>query len=160
MNVNDIIAEVDTPHVVITGGEPTLYDLDSLIMGLQMNNIYVQLETSGQQGLKGEWVPDWITISPKRNLGFEIPGSLMFLAREIKWVVDDDLTLDPVIGLWNLYKSTFPEHSMPWFYFMPEGVPSRKEMMDKTLQWLYFVPTEMQERWRICDRLQYRLEVR
>lgn len=162
MTVGEIIAKVDTPHAVITGGEPTMYNLDPLIIALRMTRCFVQLETSGQHQLKGKHHPDWLTISPKENLNYEIPESLKFTAKEIKWVVDDDLKLDPVLELWEWYLNIRLGESstVPWFYFMPEGCPSRKEMMDKTMDWLLFAPNEMQERWRICDRLQYRLEVR
>lgn len=159
MTVNEIVSKVDTPHVVITGGEPTMYHLDSLISPLTMAGKYVQLETSGQNDLKGDMVPHWVTISPKENLSFRVPYKLRRLASEVKWVVDDNLSLEPVISLWEWYMETNPL-TVPWFYFMPEGTPSRKEMMDKTMYWLLFAPSSMQGRFRICDRLQYRLEVR
>lgn len=160
MTTLEIATLVDTPHAVITGGEPTMYNLDSLIQILRLNKVYVQLETSGQNELKGRELPDWITVSPKENLDFKVPPMLFSEAHEIKWVVDDSLSWDPVLKLWEWFSTTAVRFELPWFYFMPEGCPSRKEMMDKTMEWLLFAPGEMQQKFRICDRLQYRLEVR
>lgn len=158
MYVEDILKAIDAPHVVITGGEPTMYDLDTLIYPLSRMGVYVQLETSGQNNLKGKEKPHWITISPKKNLLYDFPEELGAIADEIKWVVDDELDWNPVLARWEWYQKEHGE--APWFYFMPEGCPSRKEMMDKTMDWLMFAPNAMQEKFRICDRLQYRLEVR
>lgn len=49
---------------VITGGEPTLHNLELLTTGLKAKGIRTHLETSGTQPLTGEW--DWITFSPKK----------------------------------------------------------------------------------------------
>ena len=50
--------------VVITGGEPTLYDLSKLTSLLKDNNIEIAIETSGTNSLKGNF--DWVTFSPKK----------------------------------------------------------------------------------------------
>lgn len=49
---------------VVTGGEPTLHNLDELTQALRTKGIRTHLETSGTQPLTGEW--DWITFSPKK----------------------------------------------------------------------------------------------
>ena len=51
--------------VVVTGGEPMLYNLDYLCESLKNNNIKLFLETSGSETLSGVW--DWVCVSPKRN---------------------------------------------------------------------------------------------
>ncbi|MGK6351370.1 7-carboxy-7-deazaguanine synthase QueE [Parapedobacter sp. DT-150] len=50
--------------VVVTGGEPLLYDLDYLTHGLQAAGIKTFMETSGAYPLSGHW--DWICLSPKK----------------------------------------------------------------------------------------------
>lgn len=50
--------------VVITGGEPTLYDLTKLTSMLKEKNIEIAIETSGTNTLKGKF--DWVTFSPKK----------------------------------------------------------------------------------------------
>jgi organic radical activating enzyme len=51
--------------VVVTGGEPLLYDLSYLCKMLKNNNIQLFLETSGSESVSGKW--DWICVSPKKN---------------------------------------------------------------------------------------------
>jgi organic radical activating enzyme len=53
-------------HVVITGGEPSLQDLNELITKLQLFGHYVQVETNGEN-LDNINNADWITYSPKKR---------------------------------------------------------------------------------------------
>ena len=53
--------------VVITGGEPLIYNLDYLTRGLQKLGIRTFIETSGAYPLSGSW--DWICLSPKKFKG-------------------------------------------------------------------------------------------
>lgn len=69
--------------VVITGGEPLLYNLDYLTAGLQKRNIKTFMETSGAYPLSGSW--DWICLSPKK---FKSPHfSVLPKADELKVIV-------------------------------------------------------------------------
>ena len=54
-----------TKSVVVTGGEPLMWNLDYLCSGLKKNEISTFIETSGAYQLSGEW--DWICLSPKRR---------------------------------------------------------------------------------------------
>lgn len=51
--------------VVITGGEPLLYNLGPLTDQLHSQGFQTFLETSGSENLSGSW--DWICLSPKRR---------------------------------------------------------------------------------------------
>ena len=53
--------------VVITGGEPLIYNMDYLTEGLQNAGIKTFIETSGAYPLSGSW--DWICLSPKKFKG-------------------------------------------------------------------------------------------
>jgi 7-carboxy-7-deazaguanine synthase len=53
--------------VVITGGEPLIYNLDYLTTGLRARGIKTFIETSGAYPLSGVW--DWICLSPKKFKG-------------------------------------------------------------------------------------------
>ncbi|MGN6177825.1 MAG: 7-carboxy-7-deazaguanine synthase QueE [Mucilaginibacter sp.] len=53
--------------VVVTGGEPLLYNLDYLTAQLQQRGIKTFIETSGAYPLSGSW--DWICLSPKKFKG-------------------------------------------------------------------------------------------
>jgi 7-carboxy-7-deazaguanine synthase len=55
-----------TKSVVVTGGEPLMWNLDLLCAGLKQNNVCTSIETSGAYPLSGKW--DWICLSPKRNM--------------------------------------------------------------------------------------------
>jgi organic radical activating enzyme len=50
--------------VVVTGGEPLMYNLDYFCKELKNRNIQTFLETSGSHPLSGDW--DWICLSPKK----------------------------------------------------------------------------------------------
>ena len=52
--------------VVVTGGEPLIYNLDALTKLLKQNNIETFIETSGAYALSGNW--DWICLSPKKTM--------------------------------------------------------------------------------------------
>jgi len=76
--------------VVVTGGEPLLYNLDYLCAKLKEHGIKTYLETSGSEKLSGQW--DWICLSPKRNAP---PQAEMFQrADELKVIVYDESDFD------------------------------------------------------------------
>ncbi|TXC82176.1 7-carboxy-7-deazaguanine synthase QueE [Luteibaculum oceani] len=50
--------------VVVTGGEPLMYDLKTLTKTLRERNKRCHIETSGAYKISGDW--DWITFSPKK----------------------------------------------------------------------------------------------
>lgn len=166
MTVESIFEQVDRLHVVITGGEPTLYDLDGLIVPLHAGKHYVQLETSGQQGLKGMVAPDWITWSPKENLQYDAEYRIKVYASEVKWVVDENLEWDLVWKQFEWYvnrASSSMEAEMgnvvPYFVLMPEGCPPREPLVKRSLTWLGRVPLWAQGFFRYGDRIQYRIGV-
>ena len=67
--VAEIVAQAlasGTEKVVITGGEPTIYDLSSLTAELRQSGLKVHMETAGPHPLTGEF--DWICLSPKKFL--------------------------------------------------------------------------------------------
>lgn len=69
--------------VVVTGGEPLLYNLDYLTRGLQAAGIQTFMETSGAYPLSGYW--DWICLSPKK---FKSPlPDVIAAAGELKVIV-------------------------------------------------------------------------
>ncbi|HLG02852.1 MAG TPA: 7-carboxy-7-deazaguanine synthase QueE [Bacteroidia bacterium] len=51
--------------VVVTGGEPSAFNLDYLTNELKKRGILTFIETSGAYPLTGTW--DWICLSPKKN---------------------------------------------------------------------------------------------
>ena len=62
------IAEQALAHsktIIITGGEPLMYNLLPLTQLLRSHGARTHIETSGAHPLSGEW--DWICLSPKKN---------------------------------------------------------------------------------------------
>ncbi len=72
-----------TEICVITGGEPTMHNLDSLTQVLKLSGLKTHLETSGAYPITGTW--NWICFSPKK---FKPPhASVAQQADELKVVV-------------------------------------------------------------------------
>jgi 7-carboxy-7-deazaguanine synthase len=68
VSVDPIIEKAGTfpaRSIVVTGGEPLVYNLDYLCNGLKSKGITTFLETSGSVALSGIW--DWICLSPKKD---------------------------------------------------------------------------------------------
>ena len=51
--------------IVVTGGEPLMWNLDFLTTKLKENHKKMHIETSGAYPLSGKW--DWICLSPKKT---------------------------------------------------------------------------------------------
>jgi organic radical activating enzyme len=74
-----------TQSVVVTGGEPLMWDLDYLCSGLRQWNIGTFIETSGAYKFSGDW--DWICLSPKKNM--PPVGKICTKADELKVIIED-----------------------------------------------------------------------
>lgn len=89
IEVKDIVGRtLSNPSrtVVVTGGEPLMYDLGELCRLLHDHNQSVHLETSGSHPLSGKF--DWICLSPKRK---SPPLPEIFpVANELKVIVFDE----------------------------------------------------------------------
>jgi organic radical activating enzyme len=75
--------------IVVTGGEPLMWDMEPLTSGLKSAGLDVHIETSGAYPLTGAW--DWICLSPKKN---KLPLDPIYRqANELKVIVynRDDL---------------------------------------------------------------------
>ena len=84
-NVNKIVSSVNDncEIVVVTGGEPLMWDMTTLTSKLKKNKNIVHLETSGAHDISGEW--DWICLSPKRK---KLPKSSIYsVADELKIII-------------------------------------------------------------------------
>lgn len=93
VSTDDIInraAGSGADSVVVTGGEPLMWNLDLLCKGLKRNNICTFIETSGAYPLSGKW--DWICLSPKRNMPPE--KSICRLADELKVIIEEKNDLE------------------------------------------------------------------
>ncbi len=84
--IEDIVSwplKANAELVVITGGEPLMYDLFPLTRALREAGLKVNIETSGAHPLTGSF--DWITLSPKK---FKMPlPEICSHAQELKIIV-------------------------------------------------------------------------
>ena len=96
------IRSYSIPHVVLTGGEPLLYDLSSLLLLLQREDV-VEVETSGAIA-----VPDylrfhfekpevWVTVSPKPRTNWQADSSWRSRADAWKFLVDETFTPERIL---------------------------------------------------------------
>ena len=85
--IDEAIKYSDT--IVITGGEPLMWDMTLLTTGLKSKNKIIHIETSGAYKLTGNW--DWICLSPKKRM--KPLAEFYNLANELKVIVynKDDL---------------------------------------------------------------------
>ena len=69
--------------IVVTGGEPLMWDMTLLTQKLKEKGLKVHIETSGAYALSGNW--DWICLSPKKN---KLPTQTVYdYANELKVII-------------------------------------------------------------------------
>ncbi len=69
--------------IVVTGGEPLMWDMTALTNQLKAKNLSVHIETSGAYELTGTW--DWICLSPKK---LKLPTEKVYeKANELKVII-------------------------------------------------------------------------
>ncbi|WP_448211540.1 7-carboxy-7-deazaguanine synthase QueE [Colwellia sp. MEBiC06753] len=110
-SVDDILALIanqgyKAKHVVITGGEPCMYDLTPLCAALEDKGLSTQIETSGTFDVQ---TTDkcWVTVSPKVNMkgGYPILAQAMARANEIKHPVATEQHVDDLKALLKTFNS-------------------------------------------------------
>ena len=119
--------------VVVTGGEPVLYNLDYLCQEVKKRNIRTFLETAGIAPLTGQW--DWICLSPKKGM---LPREEYYTkAHELKVIIHQDSDL-----VWA-EKNAERVHGKCLLYLQPEW--SRVgEMMPVIIEYVKQYP-----KWRV-----------
>lgn len=87
-------------HVVITGGEPAMYDLRPLAAELEPLGYRLQIETSGTFTLLVS-ADTWVTVSPKLDMpgGYLVRPDCMQRADEIKYPVAMQKHIDALDNL-------------------------------------------------------------
>ncbi|MFL2600486.1 MAG: 7-carboxy-7-deazaguanine synthase QueE [Flavobacteriaceae bacterium] len=120
VNVKSIVDKVKkkSNKVVITGGEPLIYNMNPLTKKLKQLNISTHLETSGAYELTGYW--DWICLSPKKN---KLPiNNIYSIANELKIIIYNK---NDFLFAENLAKNTNPDCKL---YLQPEWSKREKVM--------------------------------
>ncbi len=115
--------------VVITGGEPAMYDLTELTNAIKATGKRVHIETSGAHPIRGNF--DWITYSPKKFKA-PLPESAA-IADELKVIVFNQSDFDWAAS----HQKTVPEKCL--LYLQPEW-SKREEMHDKIVSFVLANP--------------------
>jgi len=86
LSIDEIIKELSQypcKTLIITGGEPMMYDLKELTSQLHAEGYRLHIETSGAYPMTGSW--DWVCFSPKK---FKAPHESVYtIAHELKAIV-------------------------------------------------------------------------
>ena len=87
-------------HIVLTGGEPCLYDLRELSRALLEQGFRVQIETSGTHEILAD-NSCWVTVSPKVGMkgGYVVQDSALARANEIKHPVATERHIEELDAL-------------------------------------------------------------
>lgn len=100
-------------HVVLTGGEPCMYDLRGITSALIAAGFKVQVETSGTFEVQAH--PDtWVTLSPKPNApsGMMLRPDVCARANEVKMPVGKGADIDTLCDL--LHDMPFQDGVAVW----------------------------------------------
>jgi len=123
--VTQVARESGAPIAVITGGEPTMYDLGPLTRSLKAAGLRTHIETSGAHPFTGDF--DWVTLSPKK---FKAAREEYFSqAHELKVIVYNahDLT-------WAVEQAAHCDPQRTKLYLQPEW--SRRDRVDQVIQFI------------------------
>jgi len=119
--------------VVITGGEPAMYNLNELTNALHEAGLKTNIETSGAHPLTGNW--DWVCFSPKK---FKAPVDSIFKqANELKIIIFNNSDFE-----WaeEFAKKVSPECEL---FLQPEW-SKEKEMVPKIIEYVKTNP-----KWKV-----------
>lgn len=123
VDVTKVIKNVksyNAKSVVITGGEPLIYNLETLTSLLKKEGIETFIETSGAYKLSGNW--DWICLSPKKTMlplediykkAYELK-IIVFNKHDFVWAQQQAQKVDATCYLylqpeWSKHKELLPE---------------------------------------------------
>lgn len=134
VNIDSVVDRViisGAKSIVVTGGEPCLYNLNYLTKKLKQIGIETFLETSGSEPISGFW--DWICISPKRN----VPplAQQLFMADEIKIIVFDKDDFSWAESFHSNVKKNCKLYLQPEWSRFKEITPFIVEYVKKNPQW-------------------------
>lgn len=128
MTIEQIVKECKQPIVIITGGEPTIQaQLPELIDALHKANHSVHIETNGSGNCRflGGMMPDWVTVSPKKDNDFAICTN----PTELKFVVDEALE-------WTTIEQIYEDWPTTPIWLQPCDGPWLEESKKKIIKWV------------------------
>jgi 7-carboxy-7-deazaguanine synthase len=125
------VLESKADTVVITGGEPLMYNLDILCAALHSRGLKIHLETSGSHPFSGNF--DWICLSPKRK---SPPlNDIYFRANELKVIVFENSDLEWAETNTGLIKTECKRYLQPEWSRMKNVMPIIVDYVMKNPSW-------------------------
>ena len=133
-SIRDIVDKANSfpaKAVVITGGEPLLYNLEPLCSMLHKHGIRIFLETSGAYPVSGSF--DWICVSPKK---FKSPRKDMLeIADELKVIVFNKQDFDWAEQHASFLKTNCLQYLQPEWSKSTVLMPEIVEFVKMNPQW-------------------------
>ncbi len=119
------ISQYPCKRIIITGGEPSLYDLNSFIKYMQKRDYYISVETNGYN-FENIKEANWITYSPKewdkiKSEGFD----------EYKFIVSKDSDISTILNI----KTDKPIYIQPMNNFNTPNMDSLQKCIDTVLRY-------------------------
>lgn len=128
--VNRVISS-GADSVVVTGGEPLMWNLDKLCERLKRNNICTFIETSGAYPLSGRW--DWICLSPKPAM--PPVDRICRAADELKVIIEKKVDLEWAEKYRNMVGSKCRLFLQPEWSRFEETIPWIVEYVKRNTAW-------------------------
>tara|TARA_B100001113_G_C21119176_1_gene626628 strand:- start:579 stop:1211 length:633 start_codon:yes stop_codon:yes gene_type:complete len=132
--VDEIIEKIkqySVQIVVVTGGEPLMYNLDYLCESLKSLGIKIHLETSGAYELSGDF--DWICLSPKKTL--EPLKNIYDIADELKVIISNKNDLKWAHDQKNQIKNGCKLYLQPEWSKKEKVLPQIIDFVSKNSEW-------------------------
>ena len=136
-------------HIVITGGEPCVYDLTELTASLIAKGKSVQIETSGTSEINAH-DHTFITLSPKIDMpgGLKVLASSVYCADEIKMPVGKQKDVDTL----KMFLQEMTPVDLPIVYLQPLSQSEKATEL--------CIEQARQNGWRLSAQLHKYLKVR
>ena len=122
VSIKNLISQLTTDRVVISGGEPFIHSRLPLLVQALINDCFaVHIETSGAVWRDVGMAP-WITLSPKAHVSPKYPVDIRFWLRanEVKIVIEDGTEVE-------FYRTFLDQYSGP-VYLQPQWNVLEKSM--------------------------------
>jgi len=116
-SIDELVAEAltyPTKKVVITGGEPCMYDTQPLVVALHQAGFKCHLETNCTLPTHYDW--DWIAASPKSE---ELNSGTLLKANEVKFICGIPSWKEYMETTMKLYHFNMEKNDAPVTWLMP-----------------------------------------
>jgi 7-carboxy-7-deazaguanine synthase len=130
-SIIDHVLESGADSVVVTGGEPLMWNLDLLCSGLKKGNISTFIETSGAYPLSGVW--DWVCLSPKKNM--PPVDEMCKIADELKVIIQDKNDFEWAEKFYRMVGSDCKLYLQPEWSRFEDIIPEIVQYIKKNPAW-------------------------